>query len=83
MTLDLRRTPVLDRMYTLLSDGMIHSKEELHECLYDPLSDFPDGVQMNLSRLRKLIEPYGQDIFTKKNIDGKVGYVLALRISRR
>lgn len=54
-------TPTELRMYRILSDGLPHSKYELHECLDDPLADLT-SIQMHLSRLRGKILPKGETV---------------------
>jgi DNA-binding winged helix-turn-helix (wHTH) protein len=53
--------PVQQRMLELLSDGLPHSKEELHDCLYDELSNIAT-IQKHISLIRKQLRPHGQDI---------------------
>jgi LmbE family N-acetylglucosaminyl deacetylase len=54
-------TPTQRKMLDLLSDGMPHTRESLHACLWDecgPLSN----IQMHISALRKIVRQDGEDI---------------------
>lgn len=53
-------TPVERRMFELLSDGMDHTKEELHVCLSDDLARLV-AVRQHLTNLRRKL-PDGVDI---------------------
>ena len=49
------------KMLAVLSDGMPHSKEELHACLPDELSSL-EAVETHLCYIRRHLRPKGQDI---------------------
>ena len=49
------------RMLAVLADGLTHTREELHACLYDtegPLSN----IKAHLTSIRKKLRPSGEDI---------------------
>lgn len=54
-------TPTERRMLAVLSDGMMHSREELHACLPDDLDPL-SAIRNHVSNLRKKLLPKGQDI---------------------
>jgi len=54
-------TPIQTRMLKVLSDGELHTREELHECLDDELGPLRN-VAAHLTALRKRIRPTGCDI---------------------
>lgn len=54
-------TRVQQKMLDILSDGMPHSKEELHTCLSDDLGPITN-IRAHLCMLRKVLRPIGQDI---------------------
>ena len=54
--------PVQQRMVDVLSDGMQHTPEELHACLHDELGPL-SNVRVQLSLIRRIIQPKGYDIF--------------------
>jgi DNA-binding response OmpR family regulator len=54
-------TPTEQRMLDLLSDGAIHTKEELFRCLWDELSRV-ETIQKHLSLLRKKLRPGGHGV---------------------
>lgn len=56
-----RFTPTESRLLSLLSDGLPHSKKELHACLYDSLGIL-NNIQAHISHLRSKIRPKGEDI---------------------
>jgi DNA-binding CsgD family transcriptional regulator len=61
-------TPTEERMYSVLSDNLPHTKAELFTCLGDSFDD-PKTVNVHLSRLRKKLEvmlmtiEYGQSSY--------------------
>lgn len=59
-------TPTQNRMFNLLSDGSIHSKEELHACLDDELSE-QNMVPFHICNMRKVIRPKGLDVVSERN----------------
>ena len=54
-------TPTERRIMEVLSDGMYHTREELHECLNDDLCVL-SRIQMHVSNIRKKLNRIGQDI---------------------
>ncbi|MDB4786196.1 hypothetical protein OAG36_00530 [bacterium] len=56
-------TPTQERILKVLSDGRIHTKDELFNCLDDELADRNgSAVKRHLSIMRKQLRPNGQDI---------------------
>ena len=54
-------TPTQTAMLKVLSDGMPHSKAELHECLPDELGPMKN-ISRHLGEIRKALRPRGQDV---------------------
>jgi hypothetical protein len=54
-------TPTQVRMLRLFSDGMPHTKEDLHGCLPDELSAV-EAIRFHICLLREKLRPIGQDI---------------------
>ena len=54
-------TPTERRMLELLRDGLPHSREDLHSCLDDDLSQLT-AIQYHLSRIRGKLSLIGEDI---------------------
>lgn len=54
-------TPTEEAILNVLSDGMPHTREELHTCLPDPLSAI-SAIQPHISHLRSKLVPIGHDI---------------------
>ena len=52
-------TPTQAAMLKILSDGLPHTREELHKCC-GPSS--LKTIQMHLSSIRKKLRPHGEDI---------------------
>jgi DNA-binding response OmpR family regulator len=72
------------KLYKMLSDGMWHSREELHTCLWDhEQSQFPIAMQVRLSMLRKRIRPHGLDAVSRRTDEGRWGYILVRKINHR
>lgn len=73
------------KLYTMLSDGTWHSKEQLHTCLRDyTRSVFPISLQVRLSALRKKIRPHGLDVSSRRrDEDGAWGYILVRKLQHR
>jgi DNA-binding response OmpR family regulator len=61
-------TPTEQRMLDLLSDGFVHTKEELKRCLWDELARI-ETVQVHISNLRKKLRPQGRDIICNHQFD--------------
>lgn len=53
-------SPTQQRIVDLLSDGLLHSKEEIYGMLLTANS--VNHIQMHISNLRKIMRPVGQDI---------------------
>lgn len=53
-------SPTQQRIVDLLSDGLLHSKEEIYGMLLTANS--VNHIQMHISNLRKVMRPVGQDI---------------------
>lgn len=56
--------PVQLRMYTILKDGLPHSREELHGCLWDEEGSIYN-IKQHISKLRARLRPLGFDILTQ------------------
>ena len=54
-------TPTEHRMLELLSDGLRHTREELHACLFDDLAELA-SIQPHICRIRKRLVGRGEDI---------------------
>lgn len=54
-------TPTQRRMLALLSDGMPHSRHELHACLEDNLGAITN-IRDHISKLRGKLRPRGETI---------------------
>lgn len=52
-------TPTQRRMLALLSDGLPHTRRELHGCLHDDLGPL-SNVQPHVTALRKILAPTGR-----------------------
>lgn len=65
-------TPTQQAMLRVLADGCTHTREELHACLPDELSQ-PASIHPHLVRLRKILRPKGQDIICQL-LNRKVHY---------
>lgn len=64
-------TPTQKRMYDLLSDGLPHSRRELHACLWDEMSRLAT-IERHLSTLREKLAAVGEGVMA---VNG-VGYQL-------
>lgn len=65
--------PVQRKMLEVLADGMPHTKEELHACLWDeqgPLSN----IRAHICIIRKSLQPIGQDIVCEIRRNRKTYY---------
>lgn len=61
-----------------MSDGMPHSKEELHGCLNDDQAQY-GAVKARINELRKKLIPRGEDIICQKlGMQGKYIHVRLL-----
>lgn len=73
-------------IYKVLSDGLWHSKKELHTCLWDhEQSHFPSALQVRISQLRKKLIRQGLDVFAKfytGETGSEYGYVMARLIGK-
>lgn len=72
-------TPTQRKMLAVLSDGLPHSKAELHSCLHDDLGAV-ENIQIHLTNIRKRIRPKGEDILTQF-IDRRLHYRLVRLIA--
>ena len=54
-------TPTESRLVAMLSDGKVHSRRELLTCIDDDQAEFAN-LRVHLSRVRKKVQPLGQDI---------------------
>ena len=69
-------TPTERDILAVLSDGMPHSRTELHACLPDELGGFVN-LRMHISRMRKKLRPAGQDITSVNGIGYQLVRLLA------
>lgn len=54
-------TPIQRKIVEVLSDGLPHHKEQLHECLNDDMGAL-SNVYAHITALRKILRPKGEDI---------------------
>jgi predicted Zn-ribbon and HTH transcriptional regulator len=54
-------TTTQKKIIEVLSDGLPHTKEELHTCLYADDGDL-DNIKPHLTALRKILRRKGEDI---------------------
>lgn len=54
-------TPTQKAILQVLSDGLPHSKAELHACLPDELGKL-SNITWHLAEIRKVLRPRGQDV---------------------
>lgn len=54
-------TPTERRILALLSDGLMHTREEMIGCLYDELSGLP-SLRVIVCRMNKKLKPIGQEL---------------------
>lgn len=54
-------TPTQQKIYDLLADGNLHSREEVQRCLWDELSPL-SAIPKHISMLREILNPGGLDI---------------------
>lgn len=64
---------VLARMANLLSDGIIHTLEELQGCLNEP-DQSRAAIRRQVVNLRKLLNPKGLDVLYVVGSEWKRGY---------
>jgi hypothetical protein len=57
-------TPTQRRMLAVLSDGMAHSREELHACLMDELGPV-ENIHFHISLMRTKLRRAGMDIVSE------------------
>lgn len=71
MLAQLRNAPktVKERMLLLLSDEQPHTKEELHACLWDELSQL-SAIGPRIHELRKDLNERGDDIIVERSALG-------------
>lgn len=53
--------PTEAKIMALLSDGLPHTRQEVHACLPDELSSIT-AIKAHLTAIRKHLRPIGQDI---------------------
>ena len=83
MVADTGMTKTEHRLYLTLSGGTFCSREELHKCLEDPMSDFPITMQVHLSRLRKVLRLRGLDVVSRRSDSGVWGYIMVRMMAGR
>ena len=54
-------TPTEQRILAILADGMAHTRQELHGCLYDELGG-PGNLRVHICNIRKKLLRVGQTI---------------------
>ena len=54
-------TPTQRRMLALLSDGKVHSKEEMHKCLCDELGRI-ENISPHVTHLRQQLRTVNRDL---------------------
>jgi hypothetical protein len=55
-------TPTHKRILTVLSDGLMHTRAEMHECIKDPRSDRFDMLHDYISEIRGILKRHGEDV---------------------
>lgn len=71
---------IRQRIHELLSDGYLHSREELMKCFDDDQASYAN-LAVHLSMLRSILRPQGQDV-SPHQMDGTTWYQL-VRIIRK
>ena len=56
-----QRQTVQSRMLAILRDGLPHTRQELHACLYDDCGAM-SNIRCHLTLLRRVLRPKGRDI---------------------
>jgi DNA-binding winged helix-turn-helix (wHTH) protein len=64
-------TPIEARIIQVLSDGMAHTRQELHQCLDDDLSRL-SSIQFHISNIRRKLRGRGEDVVCV--LDGTIKY---------
>lgn len=59
-----RLPPTMRKMLEVLSDGLPHTREELHACLFDELGAMKN-ISKYLTMMRKYLAPKGMGILTQ------------------
>lgn len=59
-------TPTEQRIIQLLNDGLLHSREEIHTCLDDELSDI-SAIRPHITHIRNKLRPFGEDIMCRRH----------------
>ena len=72
-------TPVQHAILEVLSDGLSHSKDELRQCLPDPLSN---GISVHICNMRKLMRVQGHDILCHPGPDRRMKYRHVMLLTR-
>lgn len=65
-------SPIQRKMLEVLSDGMPHTREELHACLWDEQGAL-SNIKAHITAIRAKLRPIGEDILCE------VGYKLQFR----
>lgn len=64
-----RLTTIERKMYNILVDGDLHSRKELHDCLYEDMSPL-QNIKAHVCNLRKKLEARGLEIICRKTTHG-------------
>lgn len=75
-------TPGERKIYDLLLDGYAHSLTELRGVVGDDLNDRGNSAQMQVSRLRKKLQPVGLNV-ALHFVNGRAFFALTRFLSRR
>jgi DNA-binding response OmpR family regulator len=62
-------TETQKRILQVLSDGLRHKRQELVDCLDDPLAN-PNTISVHLTYLRRKLNPIGEDVICVKSAKG-------------
>lgn len=73
-------SPTQQRIVDLLSDGLLHSKEEIYGMLLTANS--VNHIQMHISNIRRVLRPHGQDIICRQRGDS-AHYCLVRYLNRQ
>lgn len=61
MVTEIELTPTQQRIMNLLSDGLSHTRNEIHMCLSDNLSA-RSALKFHITAIRKYLEPRGETV---------------------
>jgi DNA-binding response OmpR family regulator len=75
-----KMTPTESRILRMLSDGAMHTEEELRSCLYDELSESSCIIRVHVCKLRRKLS---SGLFIVRVSDGRsgAGYQMTRRIN--